>query len=149
MKAFFYMLYRNGRKRWLKGGIWLKNHPTFKGLGAGPSPEMKAADPNLDLDMWVSEFSTNKKGKTPCGWSPQSLEMYKKMVVQMAEIFAKDGPKIRKLEADFLPLLKAEVGVTDLSTGKKRKVDPVEAVVDLIDFSDDEDYFAVGESAML
>ena len=135
------MLYRNGRAKWLKGGIWLKNHPEFKGLGNAPTQAMKDADPKLDLTMWDSQFSSNKKGKTDIGWSAESLEMYKETVAAIKKYHAEHGADLRQFEEDFLPKLKDKEGVTD-PIAKKRKVDPVQEVVDICDFSDDEDYFA-------
>ena len=144
-KAFVYILYDNGRDRWQLGGEYLRDHPTEKKVPDMPSKEERDKDPNMDLSMWTSKYTSNKNGRTKTGWTVEAFEERGRILEVFQEAMNKaNEPTLVAFETAVLPLVRQsmEDSADTGKTKKKRKISAVAKKVDPvinIEFSSDEE----------
>jgi len=138
-------MYDNRREGWILGGKYLAANTNLKKLGDKPTKAMvKEAQENnkpLNMAMFASKYTDNTQGKVVCGWSPKAFVVQKDILAKVRDAHGNHWDRIKKLEQDFLPILQQQESIQVEKATKKRRLDPLAALV-VNEFSDDEDDFA-------
>ena len=151
-KTFIFMLFQNGRNRWIAQGKYLRLHPEAIRVPKKPTKAEREAHTGaqpLDMTMYEAEFTNNESGQVFNGWA-DALPMYNETLTKIRDQHDNNMAKIIETEKKFLPMLQKHVQAEsekDNDGRPRKRIKIVKAVVvpSLYEFSDDEDDSSDGE----
>ena len=111
-----------------------------------PDKEEREKNPDMDLSMWTSKYTSNKNGRTKTGWTVAAFTERGRILEVFQEAMDKaNEPTLVAFETAVLPLVRKFMeDSTDngKTKSKKRKISAVAKKVDPvvnIEFSSDEE----------